>query len=46
MQFDVYAATATAARAGAAAIRAALEGIGYVVSFNTDGRDPETNNAI
>ena len=45
IQFDVYAATATAARAGAAAIRAALEGIGYVVSFNTDGRDPDTNNA-
>lgn len=45
VQFDVYAATASAARAGAAAIRAALEGMGYVVSFNTDGRDPDTNNA-
>lgn len=45
IQFDVYAATASAARAGAAAIRAALEGMGYVVSFNTDGRDPDTNNA-
>lgn len=45
IQFDVYAATASGARAGAAAIRAALEGIGYVVSFNTDGRDPDTNNA-
>lgn len=45
IQFDVYAASASAARAGAAAIRAALEGIGYVVSFNTDGRDPNTNNA-
>lgn len=45
VQFDVYAVDAKAARAGAAAIRAALEGIGYVVSFNTDGRDPDTNNA-
>lgn len=45
VQFDVYARDASAARVGAAAIRASLEGIGYVVSFNTDGRDPETNNA-
>ena len=45
IQFDVYAANATTARAGAAAIRVALEGVGYVVSFNTDGRDPDTNNA-
>ena len=45
VQFDVYASTASAARAGAAAIRAALEGVGHVVSFNTDGRDPDTNNA-
>lgn len=45
VQFDVYAATASAARSGASAIRTALEGMGYVVSFNTDGRDPDTNNA-
>lgn len=45
IQFDVYAATASAARAGAAAIRAALEGIGYVVSFNTDGKDPDTGHS-
>ena len=45
VQFDVYAASASAARAGASAIRTALEGMGYLVSFNTDGRDPDTNNA-
>jgi hypothetical protein len=43
VQFDVYAATATAARNGASLIRAALESSGYVVSLNLDGRDAETN---
>lgn len=43
LQFDVYAATATAARNGASVIRDALETIGYVVSLNFTGRHAETN---
>lgn len=44
IQFNVYAATQAAANQGAAAIRAALEGVGYLVSFNGDGEDPDTKN--
>lgn len=43
IQFNCYADTATAARNAAGVIRTALEGSGYLVSFNGTTRDPDTN---
>lgn len=45
IQFDVYADKPTPARNGASAIRTALESSAYLVSFNGDGRDPDTNHS-
>lgn len=42
-QLDVYAATVTAARNAAKALRDALEPHGYVVSWNGEMRDTDTN---
>lgn len=44
IQFSVYAATEAAAISGAQAIREALEGVAYLVSFNGSGKDPDTSN--
>jgi hypothetical protein len=43
VQLDVYAATPTAARNAAKALRDALEPLGYVVSWNGEFRDADTN---
>jgi hypothetical protein len=43
VQFNCYADTSAAAVNAASVIRAALEGIGYVVSLNGTGKDAETN---
>lgn len=42
IQFDVFAADATAARNGARVLRDALQTIGYIVSWNGELRDPTT----
>lgn len=42
-QFDIYAETQDSADTVYEAVRDALEAHGYIVSFNGNGRDPETN---
>lgn len=42
LQVDVYAATVSAAREVAAAIRDAIESVAYVVRYNGEWREPET----
>lgn len=44
IQIDVYADTASSARATAEAIRDAIEPNAYVTSYNGEGRDSETRN--
>lgn len=42
VQIDVYAASLTAARTAAAALRDAIEPAAYVVAWNGEFRDPDT----
>ena len=44
VQVDVYAATATAARGAAEAIRDAIEPECHIVAWRIEGRDADTNN--
>lgn len=43
-QIDIYAATLTAARNGAMAIRDAVEPVCYVVGWNGESKDPDSGN--
>ncbi|MNO31434.1 hypothetical protein D3C76_214080 [compost metagenome] len=43
-QIDVYAATASSARAVAKALRDAVEAVAYVVAWRGESRDTETKN--
>lgn len=42
VQIDVYAESLSAARAGAQAIRDAIEPVAYVVAYNAELREPDT----
>jgi hypothetical protein len=44
IQVDVYAATASAARAAAQALRNVIQQFAYIVAWRVEGKDPETNN--
>jgi hypothetical protein len=44
LQIDVYALTATSARAVAEAIRNAVQGVSHITSWRGESRDPDTKN--
>jgi hypothetical protein len=44
LQVDVYAATVTAGRAAAEALRDAIEPVAHIVRWGGESRDPETKN--